>query len=360
MRPLPLRACLVASMLLACASKQATGPITDCEPRGNARPICVFHNPEDLAALPGGAAVLVSEYAGMQGEGSGELSILVLASDAKRVLLASVDPASTPTPGWGDAACRPPSRGKLAPHGIDLAPRPDGALALAVVQHAERDSIELFEVTGSGAEWRLAWRGCVLPPADSWLNDVVILPDGSLVYSSMMPRSEGLVRMMRADASPGHALHWSPGAGSQVIPNSSGALANGVAVSADGKTLFLNLTRDGEVRRIDLASGKVLGSAKVPGPDNTTWSPDGRRLLIASIRSMGQGEFAICEKVPPGACPIPFAIVALDPVTLETRDLYVGDVPPGGLGTVGLRVGNELFVGTASGDRVLRVGLAKD
>jgi SMP-30/Gluconolactonase/LRE-like region len=356
LQPLLTRACLVACLLLACASKRVAGPIMDCEPLGNARPVCGFQNPEDLAELPGGAAILVSEYAGMQGEAVGDLAILVLASDERRVLFRGVDPAARPTQGWGDATCRPPAGGKLLPHGIDLATRPDGKLALAVVQHAGRDSIELFEVTGSGIDWQVAWRGCVIAAADTWPNDVVWLPDGGLIYSSMMPRSEGLERMMKGDASPGFAMRWRAGEGSHEIPGTRGALANGVEVTPDGKTLYLNLTRANEVRRIDLASGRVEGAAKVPGPDNSTWAPDGR-LLVASIRSMGQGDFAVCEHVPPGACPIPFAIVAVDPVSLETRDLYASDGRPGGLGTVGLLIGHEIFVGTASGDRVLRVDL---
>src|SRR5215475_10825635 len=162
-------------MLFACASQPARAPIMDCVARGNARPVCGFQNPEDLAALPGGAAILVSEYAGMQGEGAGDLAVFVLASDERRVVLRGVDPTARPTPGWGDPSCRPPTSGRIAPHGIDLAPRSDGTLALAVVQHAERESIELFEVAGSGAVWELTWRGCVIPPADTWLNDVAIV-----------------------------------------------------------------------------------------------------------------------------------------------------------------------------------------
>jgi hypothetical protein len=360
LRQILSRALFVGCLALASPPARAAGPIMDCEPRGNARPVCGFQNPEDLAALPGGAAILVSEYGGMQGEKPGDLALLVLASDERRVLLRGVDPATRPTRGWGDAACPgPPPGATISPHGIDLAPRPDGKLALAVVQHAGRDSIELFEVSGSGIDWKLAWRGCVIPPADAWPNDVVWLPDGGLIFSSMMPRSEGLERMMQATASPGMAMRWRAGEGFREIPNTRGALDNGVEVSPDGKKLFLNVTRDNEVRRIDLASGKLEATAKVLGPDNSTWAPDGR-LLVASIRSMGQGDFKVCEHVPPGACPIPFAIVAVDPVSLETRDLYASDGPPGGLGTVGLQVGHEIFVGTASGDRVLRVKLATE
>ena len=37
-------------------------PIIDCVPKGNARPICGFSNPEDIVALPGDQAILIGEY----------------------------------------------------------------------------------------------------------------------------------------------------------------------------------------------------------------------------------------------------------------------------------------------------------
>jgi hypothetical protein len=343
---------------LGARAGRAAEPILDCEPRGRARPVCGFHNPEDLAALPGGAALLVSEFGGMQGERAGGIALLEVASGARRALFRGADAMDRASPDWGDSSC-PGAPTEISPHGIDLAPRPDGRLALAVVQHAARESIELFEPIGAGSEWRLAWRGCLVPPEDAWLNDVVWLPDGSLVASSMMPRSQGALAMMRGEGGPGHALHWRPGAGFRELPGTRGALANGVEVSPDGKKLYLNLTRADEVRRVDLATGAVEAKATVLGPDNSTWAPDGR-LLVASIRSTGAEDFAACDPLPRGACPIPFAIVALDVATMQGRDLYAGAGPPMGAGTVGLQLGRELFVGSFAGDRVLRVGLDGD
>jgi hypothetical protein len=45
---------------------------------------------------------------------------------------------------------------------------------------------------------------------------------------------------------------------------------------------------------------------------------------------------------------------------MQGRDVYVGGGPPMGAGTVGLQVGRELFMGSFTGDRVLRVPLAGD
>ena len=107
------------------------------------------------------------------------------------------------------------------------------------------------------------------------------------------------------------------------------------------------------------ATGKVEASASVRGPDNSTWAPDGS-LLVASIRAAGSEDFAVCNPLPRGACPIPFAIVAVDPATMQARDLYAVGGAPMGAGTVGLQVGSALFVGSFAGDRVLRVDLEAD
>ena len=58
-----------------------------------------------------------------------------------------------------------------------------------------------------------------------------------------------------------------------------------------------------------------------------------------------------------GACPIGFSIVAIDPDTMETEELYANQGPPMGGGTVGLVIGKELFIGSFAGDRILRVAL---
>ena len=67
--------------------------------------------------------------------------------------------------------------------------------------------------------------------------------------------------------------------------------------------------------------------------------------------------FESCMTLTSGACPIGFAIVAIDPETMETEELYANQGPPMGGGTVGLVIGDELFVGSFAGDRVLRISL---
>jgi hypothetical protein len=328
-----------------------------CVAVGAARPVCEFQNPEDLAVLPGDAALLVSEYGAMQGGQSGRLSLYVLADDERRTLFSGGDAEGSASEGWGEASCPGPPPPAFSPHGIDLGAGPEGRLALAVVQHGGRESIELFEVTGEGVSWTLTWRGCIVAPEGAWLNEVAWLPGGELVTTHMMPRDTPPEALTDGSSDPGHVYHWSPASGFRELPGTRGGMPNGISVSKDGRTLFLNLSMASEVRRIDRATGMTEASAPVSMPDNSTWAPDGR-LLVASLRAGDDTTaFEHCQTQRPAICPIPFAIVALDPDTLEPTLLYENDPQVMGAGTVGLQVGGELFVGTFSGNRLLRVRL---
>jgi hypothetical protein len=135
-----------------------------------------------------------------------------------------------------------------------------------------------------------------------------------------------------------------------------GQLPNGLALSRDETKLFVNYSLESKLRRIDLATGTVETSVTIPSPDNSTWAPDGR-LLVASLGRFSREEFLACAKFERGACPLPFRIYAVWPGNFEKEIVYEGEGPPMGAGTVGLRVGDELFVGSFASDRLLRVKL---
>jgi hypothetical protein len=147
---------------------------------------------------------------------------------------------------------------------------------------------------------------------------------------------------------PSPAEGWSP------VPGTEGALPNGIELSAGGRAIDLYQTLASEVTRIDRATGDVEARAEVRNPDNSTWASDGRLLvasLTGSIRDMGA-----CIELEGGSCGMPFAIVALDPASMETEVIYEGGTgTPSGAGTVGLEVPGALLVGSFSGDRIVFV-----
>jgi hypothetical protein len=226
------------------------------------------------------------------------------------------------------------------------------------VQHGGRESVEFFELAQAGMAWRATWRGCAVPPEGSWLNDVAALPGGGFVVTHMLPK--GKMDALVADyggtpAAQGHVLEWQSGRGFRVVDGTRSALPNGIEVSRDGSLIYLDVSGANEVWRIERATGRVTGRASVPATDNSTWAADGR-LLVASLLSSPES-FGVCTNLERGACPLAFQIVAIDPHTLATEVLYRGSGAPMGGGTVGLRVGRELFIGSFAGDRILRVSL---
>ena len=179
---------VLTAALAACTRLE---PVRDCQPRGPARPVCGFQNPEDLVPLPDGRRLLVSEFGNIEGTRPGRIVLYDLATDARTVLYEGGAPAAS-AERWGDPACPGPPSRAFAPHGIDLGRRPDGGLVLLAVDHGGREAIEFFDVTVDGAV-AVTWRGCAMPPPGSFLNDVASLPDGGCVTTHMYERSTGTV-----------------------------------------------------------------------------------------------------------------------------------------------------------------------
>ena len=348
---------VVALALGACS--QPRDPILDCTPSAEARPVCGFQNPEDLALLPGARSVVISQMGEMDGSAPGSLVFFDLASDAiTRAYGGDEAGGGAPTPGWGDPGCPGAPGPAFSPHGLALARRPDGALQLLVVNHGGRESIEFFAVTSETSP-TLAWRGCAIPPEGSWLNDVAALPDGGFVTTHMFEKGAGFVALLKGfvGLSTGWVFEWQPDSGFQRVPGSDGPMPNGIEASPDGETLYLDLYLGDEVRKLSRKTGETLASVEIASPDNVLWSPDGT-LLVAS-HNAPLNEMLACGELEHGACPFHFSILELDPETLRARELYANVGPPMGAGTAALRVGDELLIGSFKGDRIVRVTLAK-
>ena len=343
---------VLTAALAACTRLE---PVRDCQPRGPARPVCGFQNPEDLVPLPDGRRLLVSEFGNIEGTRPGRIVLYDLATDARTVLYEGGAPAAA-SERWGDPACPGPPSRAFAPHGIDLGRRPDGGLVLLAVDHGGREAIEFFDVTVDGAV-AVTWRGCAMPPPGSLLNDVASLPDGGFVTTHMYERSTGTVGLGLAylfGRRTGYVFEWQPGRGFRRLPGTDDGFPNGITVARDGASIYLDATMSNTVRRIERASGRELARAAVQAPDNVSWG-DGR-LLVASIRAP-MYQVMGCDRITAGSCPTAFAIVALDPETLAQRELYAGAGPPMGAGTAAVEVGGELVIGSFAGDRLLRVRL---
>jgi hypothetical protein len=354
----------VGALALAVGCGGSAEPIVDCSAAGGVTPICGLANPEDLVSVPGSRWLIVSQ---MRTDGrGGSLATVSIGGDGPlpvfppRLFPPTVAPEGSLTgpATWGTPDCPgPPDPDLFAPHGLDLAPRPDGVPALLVVNHGGRESIELFEVTHRDPP-EVAWRGCVVLPGRAQANDVAALGDGGFVVTNMLPRSGALGSvwlMLRTIAgwNTGYLIEWEPGTGWRQIPNSKASVPNGLAVSSDGTTLYFAAFGSSELIRLRRADGENRVSVPLPRPDNLTWADDGRLLVAAHTAPLT--ELLGCARVESGTCGAPFGIYAVDAATLETRIVFKhGRGAPMGAASVALQVEDQLILGSFVGDRIGR------
>ena len=360
-------------MLITCfllASRLSFASVEDtCKPVGELVPICGFRGSEDLEVLPGGKALLVSQsrvdvtHPPVMLWLQGSIALLNLNSNKPTILYPAAG-GSVGRNAWGDPNCPGEIGASLAPHGLHLSRRSDGKLQLLVVNHGGRESVEFFEVSTDGRNVKLTWRGCAVAPAYSFLNDVAALPNGGFLVTTMT-HNDSPDAMMRdrpkaeKGENTGHVWRWRPKAGFDVLPGSEAPMPNGLQVDKQGHTLYLNVdtTHGGGVRKIDIATGKLLGFAPLSDPDNSSWAPDGR-LLVAGV-SPG-ADVTPCLKVGfQVPCGAKSRVTAIDPKTMNVETLFEHHGPPMGLFTGVVQVGGYLYIGSTSVDRILRVPLSR-
>lgn len=345
---------LVAVGAIGCAEREGS-----CQGSDTVDIFCGFTAPEDLEALPDQKRMLVSEYGGLAGKRPGTIKLLQLDSGDTRVLYPNAL-AAAPETLWGDPSCTEELGAVFAPHGIHLNKGPGGEDRLLVVNHAERESVEMFELIGVESDSpTLEWRGCVVAPDDVWLNEAAGLPGGAFVASNMAPRgtsAEELLKRETTGENTGYALVWSPGSGWEKLAGSDGIVTNGVQTSPTGDVVYVNYTLGNETRAIERATGKVLWTVEVAYPDNSSWTPGGK-LMVASIR--GSLEKVIeCIEAANAFCPIEFGVVSIDPASGEASVVAEGGGAPFGFATVAVQVADRVYMGSATGERIGIVSVA--
>lgn len=340
-------------MLVAIAgcSGDSVSPITSCENQPGFAVDCRFQNPEDLALLEDGETVLVSQYGMMDGSRPGNLASYSLSDGTIRHLFPTIHVDDRT---WGDEDCGPPDAGTFSPHGIDLETRDDGDLMLLVVNHGSREAVEFFQVLDAGPAVNLMWRGCTMGPDQAFFNDVVAKTEGGFWVTHMMPKDAQLSAMFKSifGADTGFVYEWKQDSGFSKVEGSDGPFPNGIEKAQDESALFINMYLGGEVRKLNLATGKIDGATPASNPDNSSWSSKGTLLVASHTDSFS--ETMACNNLEQGTCGFEFEIVEIDPsdMSRSTRFKHRG-APMGGV-TVAIEAGDELIFGTYAGNRIGR------
>jgi hypothetical protein len=165
---------------------------------------------------------------------------------------------------------------------------------------------------------------------------------------------------MFSGAKTGYLAEWHPQSGWKRLPGSEAELNNGIQISNDGRYVWFAAWISGEVLEYDRAAQRITRVAKMPfQADNLTLNRDGL-LVVAGIddldywRECTEAEGKLCQEK------LAFSVATLDPASFTVRPLFQGTsgLLQGGA-SVALANGNALYIGSYTGECLLKVDLSE-
>jgi len=348
--------------LAACGDQEAI--IEDCVNSADMEAICQFQNPEDMELLPDSQTLLISQMGNMAGTLPGNLVSLDTRTQTITPLFV---PSSTNITtkalreNWG-AQCPGIPGAEFSPHGISLKQRDDGRWQLAVINHGKRESVEMFELLGNSGQWKLEWRGCVIPTDGIYMNDVALMKNGGFVASHMFDKHSPVIFGMptgiwksQLGMDTGYVFEWLPDNPDtfRILAESHGPFINGILINADDSKVFASLYAGNEIRRLDRVTGKQTGHAEVVQVDNMAWDQQGS--ILAASHTGSKLDQLTCTKNHGKTCGFGYTIVRIHPESMASENLFVHNGgSPMGAATVALQTVDAIYLGSFSGDRIIR------
>jgi len=327
--------------------------VPGCEASGVLQYVCGPINAEDIVQVGDSDWLVVS---GMNGQltGTGVNGHIYLVNHRQKTYdewFPGESPMFAPDTDTFGACPGPIDTASFSSHGLALREQEAGRYRLYMTGHGAREAIEVFDVDATGERPSLTWIGCVELPDGTFSNSVAILSDGGFVTTKMMdasvPFEEGL-GAINSGAVTGNVYEWHPGGEVMAVPGTELSGANGIVVSSDDRRVFVTAIGTREMVRFDRSvspPGKATVELPV-APDNIRWTTDGTLYTIGA------------NVVPPGECATPpcqtgWSVIEVNPDTLAATRVAGADQNATLQGaSTGLRVGNEIWIGTYSGDRI--------
>lgn len=338
-------------------SSQLRAATIDCSDVEGIKSICGLVEPEDIVRAPNGRDLIFGQMAD-----PGGLYLLDTSDDSVHSLFNDHTLAVAAEASWGDSACVAPPD-SLHAHGLSLSRRNDGRWQLLVVNHHQRESVEFLEyLPPVNTQYpTLVWRGCAVAPEQASINDVAGLPDGGFLVTHMADKDSTTWSLFWAmlGIDSGFVYRWNAAHGFSEMPGTSAEFPNGISISPDGKSFFLNVYFGSQVRKHDLVSGELLGTAEVEKPDNSSWTPQGKLWVASHRASIGDLLKSMDDRDgTPGE--LRFAVIEIDPQSMEQRLILEREGPPMGAGTVAVKQGSHVYIGSFLGDRIIKVPLPEE
>jgi len=308
--------------------------------------VCGVSRPEDIEVVPNSRWLMVAS----NGPGEDAGHILLVDPATKEVRVIAGDQPATPTPRSTFPQCGPPPQ-RIRPSGFHLSAAEDGAQRLLFIN---RMRVERYHAVVLGDDVTLTWDGCVNIPDEVAPNDIASLGDRGFVLSHMYskPRTWFTNAKLLLGMNTGAAYRWTRTGGWARIPHSDASFGNGIQVDRRTGRIYLASMFDQRIIAFDLDGAHRQVSPRIPMQnDNLSWSSDGR-LIGAGHTGIGILGTQKCKDLKGLPCSFPFAIIAMDPKTLEFQTLYkyqTGNIPGP---SVGIFKDGNIYLGTVFGDRI--------
>jgi hypothetical protein len=311
--------------------------------------------PEDLVLVPGTTWIIASGFA----PGAGMALI-----DSRNKSWAELYPGTSPRAEQNmelyGACPGSPDPNNFVSHGLNIRAGQNGHSTLYVVGHGGREAIEVFDVDANGAQPELTWTGCIMTPNAMAANSVASFRDGSLIVTIPLLTGQDIAEALTGELT-GGVYQWSPGdTGFELIEGTELPYANGIEVSVDEKEFYVAVSGGFNVvafSRSNPASQLRTTKSLDFIPDNLHMGSDGRLITAGLIvddpvcgNVAGAEEFSLQEFA---SCPRPFVVATIDPQAMESTTLVESaTIQQFSNITMGLQVGNEIWIGAFSGDRI--------
>lgn len=360
---------LLVLLLFAFGAVAATAD-DPCLPAGDLHFVCGPKNAEDLVLVPATNWIIASGMAS-------DAAIYLI--DAQQKTWTQLYPADTAAARQNPVGQNPsrqnpvrhnmerygacpgsPDPGNFISHGLNLQPGASGHSTLYVVGHGGREAIEVFDVDAKGPQPVLTWIGCVMLPEGMVANSVASLDDGTLFATVPLHPGRTIPEAVAGSAT-GAVYRWSPGdSGFTLVQGTELPYANGIEVSADGREFYV--ASSGLSTVVAYSNSQPARQLRTTEllefiPDNLHRADDGSLITAGLVaddpecgNARGPAEFDLAVFA---ACPRPFIVQAIDPRSMQLRDLARGPANPNFSNiTMAVPVGEELWIGTFAGDRV--------
>lgn len=336
-----------------------------------------FIGPEDLVPIPDSQWIIAGDL-GQGGKLGGLYLIDRLSRQASKMFPGErmryrFNEESYPTcPGL-------PDPDSFSAHGINLATDPSGGSHLYVVNHGDREAIEVFRVESEGATPELTWVGCIPLPKGAMANAVAPIPGQGVVATHfiapqyfedqyfenqklesqdpMTDSSLWISRLMTGEPT-GYGAVWTSDSGWTAIPGTEGSGPNGIEVSPDGEWVWVALWGNKQLVKASLVDRRTRKTIDLDFmPDNLRWGDDGH-LWVAGASGKPTDYFACVAATD---CHGDFVVAA---VNIQSHEVIQMPVPEHlddfGDATTAFVLEGEVWVGANPSDKVLYYRLSDE